>query len=161
MNTMETSAAPSGVGAILWLLAMAGCDHNLGVLDGTDLGEPQAAAFHHSPDSRLMVVLSDLPGLCDDLHDNEAPEVGDWWVVSLWTGSSASVEGEYPADGFAALTRGGEVTELNTTTADLDVRDQTDTSISGRVDLSFSNGDRLGARFNAELCEAALFQGME
>ena len=56
-------APPRRVCALLALGFTAGCDHQLGVLDGTNLGEPQAAVFHHNPDSRLMVVLSDLPGL--------------------------------------------------------------------------------------------------
>jgi len=147
--------------ALLALGFTAGCDHQLGVLDGTNLGEPQAAVFHHNPDSRLMVVLSDLPGLCDDLHTNEPPDVGDWWVLSLWTGSSANVDGDYPATGFTALTRGGQVTELQATAAELSVRDLSETQLDGRVDLSFDTGDRLGVRFTAELCEVPLFQGMD
>lgn len=136
---------------------LSGC-YDLGTLDGHALGEPVSTIYgFDASGNRLMVVFSDLPYLCSRLRSTTPPSNTDFWVLSI------------SDEGFAAITRDGATTEYQASRRTIEWDYDCDTfplfvhqancPVDGSISLVFDTGDVVEAQFQAEYCDAPLFNG--
>lgn len=141
----------------LFLLTLTGCDHSLDHLDGRKLGRPESAVFGASAEGQIMVVFSDLPELCPLLFEQDPPFYKEFWIVTAWTEYAYLEDEAQDAGGFAVLAQGSSWDEYDADVGALMIDRLDDDALSGKVDLLFSTGDPIWARFEAEPCDAPLF----
>lgn len=149
------------------LLAPVTACKSLDSIDGVKLGSPEEVVYNSDTDGRMMVVFSNVLGLCDQLGNVEGPDAPDWWVVSVVVNQDIVLGEEMAAEGFASITQGGDTTEYTSTSGVVEVssmaEQQDDWSwsgnIEGKVDLTFDTGDQVRAKFSADYCDFNLFQG--
>ncbi len=142
------------------LLLGTGCDHELGMLDGHDLGRPESAVFSRDDNGHIMLVMSNLSDLCDTLTDADTPSSDDFWVLSAWTAVGVDDPDEYAVEAYAAVSQNQEIEEYDTEAGGFTISRIDAEQIKGRLDITFPGNDRSKARLSAEYCEADLFVGM-
>ncbi len=151
-------------GGLVALLAAAGCGPGgFGRIGDVVLAPAQSAAIAWHQDGRGMVVLSDMPDLCEQLADNpsDLPAVDEYWVASVTSLEPLTAGVSSPAEGFARIALLDGVTEHLATEAALVVTAQDAAAGSGSFTLVFDQ-DRIQRGFTAELCAtSALFIGKE
>ena len=64
---------------------LIGCDNSLDSIDGHHLGKPESVIFGTNDSGHTMLVMSDLPNLCEAVRSADPPERNDFWVLSTWT----------------------------------------------------------------------------
>ncbi len=140
---------------------LGGCDDSLDSVGGFGLGEPTSSVFAFSERRQLMVVFSDLPELCDLLHDTAAPPYTDYWVMSAWTLSGWKLEESLSSEAFVSVTDFEQVWDFPDGRGSIEIASlDEDAVLEGRVDLDF-DGSEVRARFSATWCDADLFPGEE
>jgi hypothetical protein len=137
-----------------------GCDKNLGEIDGHYLGRPKSVVFARSTNDHVMIVMSDLENLCDDLSGSDPPRVDDYWVVSAWTNVGVSDRGEYAVEAYAAVSTNKDIDEYDTEAGGIKFNRISEDLIKAKVDITFPGNDRLKARVRAKHCDTDLFVGM-
>lgn len=145
---------------------ISGCGPaGLGQIGDTVITAPESAVVAWHQDGRGMVVLSDLPDLCERFADNpsDPPTDDAWWVVSATATEPLTAGTVAPAAGYAQIVTGGVPEEHVATEASVVItaQDAAAGTSSGQVELYFGD-DRLRATFQADLCAtSALFIGQE
>jgi len=137
-----------------------GCDNNLDVLDGHELGRPNSVVFSRDDNGHLMLVMSNLTDLCGTLGDASAPENDDFWVLSAWTHVGVDEPNEYAVEAYAAVSTNQEIEEYDTEAGGVTVSRLEPDLLKGRLDLTFPGNDHLKAHITADYCDADLFVGM-
>jgi hypothetical protein len=141
---------------ILFLSFLAGCDRNLGSIQGFELGNPQSAVWSKDEaTSRIAVVASDHDALCAALTAGAAPGT---WALWVWSQGEARYESDLPADAMADIRdgvlddvfEGDGVVQIDDQEGDLDVL----------VDVSFGE-DRVRGTLRASPCEVDLFAAQQ
>ena len=140
---------------------IAGCDGNLDSIDGHHLGEPESVIYGTNESGHTMMVMSDLPFLCDAVRSADPPARHDFWVLSTWTHVDADVPGKYTVDSYISVTDNGSVHEYETEAGVLDIHNLSLNHIKSQIDLSFSTGDKISAEVTGTLCNANLFVGLK
>ncbi len=138
----------------------AGCDKNLGTLDGHRLGRPESVVFSRNGSDHMMVVMSDLPDLCDALTEADPPSDDSYWVLSAWTHVGVHDPGEYAVEAYAAVSSDKDVEEYDTEAGGIKFKRIGADVLKAKVDITFPGNDRIKARVRAEYCDADLFVGM-
>ena len=142
------------------LIVLGGCDHSLDSVGGFGLGEPTSTVFAFGDQRQVMVVFSDLPELCELLHDTEAPPYTDYWVMSAWTLSGWKLDESLPSAGFASIAEYDQLWDFPDGRGALEFYSLDDPDVlEGRVALEFEGSD-VEARFSAHWCDADLFPGL-
>jgi hypothetical protein len=137
-----------------------GCDRNLGTLDGHDLGRPESVVFNRNENGHIMIVMSDLEDLCDELSKADPPSMDNYWVVSAWTNVGVAEEGEYAVEAYASVASHKDNDEYDTEAGGVEFLRMREDIIKAKVDVTFPGNDRLKARVKARHCAADLFVGM-
>ncbi|MAY80131.1 MAG: hypothetical protein CL930_05015 [Deltaproteobacteria bacterium] len=148
------------LGLATMLLTTAGCDHNLDSIDGHVLGNPESVVFSRNDSDHIMIVMSDLPDLCDALSSADLPHADDFWVVSAWTHVGVNDPGDYAVEAFAAVSRNAGIDEYDTEAGGIKFNRIGADLIKAKVDVTFPGNDRLKAKVKAEYCDSDLFLGM-
>jgi hypothetical protein len=142
-------------------LLVTGCDSSLDSIDGHHLGEPKSVIYGTNESGHTMMVMSDLPNLCDAVRSTDPPSRHDFWVLSTWTHVDADVPGKYTVDTYVAVTDNGFVNEYETEAGVLDIQSLSLDHIKGEVKFSFPTGDKINADITGTFCNANLFVGLQ
>ncbi len=145
--------------AMVAMMSMS-CDYDMDTLDGHDLGRPTSSVFSRDDNGHIMLVLSDLPNLCDTLTDADAPTSDDFWVLSAWTSVGVDEPDEYAVEAYVAISNNQEIDEYDTEAGGMTFTRIDAEKIKGRLDITFPGNDRIKAHVTAEYCDADLFVGM-
>jgi len=132
----------------------------MGELGGFDIGEPQSVVFGFNDLRQIMVVFTDIPQVCSLLYDSEPPPYQSYWVISTWTLGAWREDEGMSTYGYAAVSDYGQVFEFTDARGSLEIFELDDEDLSGRMELDVE-GEMIETRFEAEWCDAYLFQGME
>ena len=100
-----------GLTSLILTVTLVGCDNSLDSIDGHHLGKPESVIFGSNDSGHTMLVMSDLPNLCEAVRSADPPERNDFWVLSTWTHVDAETPDRYVVDSFAAITDNGAVHE--------------------------------------------------
>jgi hypothetical protein len=149
------------LGLIAFAALFSGCDSSLDAIDGHTLGEPKSVIFGTNESGHTMMVMSDLPYLCDAVRSADPPARADFWVLSTWTNVDADVPGKYVVDTYVAVTDNGVVHEYETRAGVLNIQKFSLDEIKAEVKFSFSTGDSISANIRGELCSSNLFVGLQ
>ena len=146
---------------ILTLSALgAGCDRNLDTIDGHVLGKPESVVFARNDNDHLMIIMSNLPDLCDALGSADIPAQDDFWVMSAWTSVNVDEPGEYAVEAYAAVSENTEIDEFDTESGGIKFKRLSADTLTAKVDVNFPGNHRIKANVTAEYCDAELFVGM-
>ena len=137
-----------------------GCDKSLDSIDGHTLGEPESVIYGTNDSGHIMMVMSDLPSLCEAVRSADPPARNDFWVLSLWSHIDADEPGRYRVDSYASIRENGELHEYETEAGTIDIFSLSLGHIKAEVDLTFSTGDEVSAEVEGRHCDANLFVGL-
>ncbi len=140
---------------------LTGCDSSLDSIDGHHLGTPESVIFGSNDSGHTMLVMSDLPNLCEAVRSSDPPERNDFWVVSTWTQIDADTPDRYAVDSFAAITDNGALHEYSTESGYVHIFSNDLGFIKADIDLQFPTGDTVSAEVEGRKCDANLFLGMK
>ena len=138
----------------------AGCDNDLDSIDGHRLGEPKSVIYGTNESGQIMVVMSDLPNLCESVRSADPPSRNNFWVLSTWSLIDADRPGSYVVDSYASITENGTVHEYQTESGKLDVFSLSLGRIKAGVNLRFPTGDDVTAEVEGRECDVNLFVGL-
>ena len=148
----------------LVLLSLAtlvlGCDRNLDTIDGHVLGKPESVVFSRNENDHVMVIMSNLPNLCESLASSDMPAQDNFWVLSAWTSVHVDEPGEYAVEAYAAVSENTEIDEFDTESGGVDFKRLGADHVKAKVDVNFPGNHRVKANVTAEYCDADLFIGM-
>ena len=142
------------------LMLGTGCSKQLGTLEGNIIGKPESVVFARNDSGHIMLVLSDLPDLCDSLAGSDPPDTDDFWILSSWTHVGVNDPGEYAVEAFVAISKNQVIEEYDTEAGGIKFKRLGVDVIKAKVDLTFPGNDRLKGVVLAEYCDADLFVGM-
>jgi len=148
------------VGMIAMAGLFSGCDNSLDSIEGHKLGEPESVIYGTNESGQLMVVMSDLPNLCEAVRSSDPPARNHFWVLSTWSLIGADEPGNYVVDSYASITENGTVHEYQTEAGKLDVYTLSLGHIKADVNLKFATGDVVSAEVEGSQCDANLFVGL-
>ena len=148
------------IGLIALSGVLTGCDKSLDSIGGHELGEPESVIYGSNESGHIMVVMSDLPNLCEAVRSADPPARNDFWVLSSWSHIDADDPGRYVVDSYAAITENGAIHEYETEAGMLDIFSLRMGHIKAEVDLRFSTGDDVSAEIEGNHCDANLFMGL-
>lgn len=137
-----------------------GCDRNLDTIDGHVLGNPESVVFSRNDNDHLMVIMSNLPELCESLASADLPAQDDFWVLSAWTNVNVDEPGEYAVEAYAAVSENTEIDEFDTESGGIKFKRLGADHLKAKVDVNFPGNHRVKANVTAEYCDADLFVGM-
>ena len=137
-----------------------GCDRNMDTIDGHVLGKPESVVFARNDNDHLMVIMSNLPELCESLRSSDIPPQDDFWVLSAWTNVAVDDPGEYAVEAYAAVSENTEIDEFDTESGGIKFKRMSADNLVAKVDVNFPGNHRIKANVTAELCDAELFVGM-
>jgi hypothetical protein len=141
---------------IFVLSALAGCDRNLGSIEGFELGNPQSAVWaKDEATSRVGVVASDHESLCAALTSAAAPGT---WALWVWTQDEASYEADLSADAMVDI-RDGVLDDVFPGDGVVRIDDR-EGELQVQVDLTFGE-DRVKGSLRASPCEVDLFAAQQ
>ena len=147
--------------ALLALSSLSiGCDRNLDTIDGHVLGKPESVVFARNDNDHLMLIMSNLPDLCEALSLADIPAQDDFWVMSAWTSVSVDEPGEYAVEAYAAVSENTEIDEFDTESGGIKFQRLSADHLTAKVDVNFPGNHRIKATVTAEYCDAELFVGM-
>ena len=149
-----------GLTSIALAGTLIGCDNSLDSIDGHHLGKPESVIFGTNDSGHTMLVMSDLPNLCEAVRSADPPERNDFWVLSTWTHVDAETPDRYVVDAFAAVTDNGAVHEYTTESGHVHIFSNDIGFIKADVDLNFPTGDTVSAEVEGRHCDANLFVGL-
>jgi len=148
------------IGLVALAAFSTGCDNNLDSIDGHQLGEPESVIYGINESGHVMVVMSDLPHLCEAVRSADPPSRNQFWVLSSWSHIDASDPGRYVVDSYASITKNGTVHEYETQAGNLDIYSLSLGHIKADVNLRFATGDDVSAEVEGLHCDANLFVGL-
>ena len=150
------------LGTVLLTLPLisTGCDRNLDTIDGHVLGKPESVVFARNDNDHLMIIMSNLPDLCEALRSADIPAQDDFWVMSAWTSVNVDEPGEYAVEAYAAVSENTEVDEFDTESGGIKFKRLSADNLTAKVDVNFPGNHRIKANVTAEYCDAELFVGM-
>ena len=137
-----------------------GCDKSLDSIDGHSLGEPESVIYGTNESGHIMMVMSDIPNLCEAVRSADPPARNDFWVLSLWSHINADDPGRYRVDSYASIRENGSVFEYETEVGVIDIYSLNLGHVKADVDLKFSTGDVVSAEVEGRHCDANLFVGL-
>jgi hypothetical protein len=150
--------------SILAVLSVAAlglsCDTDLDTLDGHKLGKATSAVFSRDRNGHVMLVLSDLPDLCESLVEADAPSKADFWVLSAWTSVGVDESSEYAVEAYVAVSTNQVIEEYQTEAGGVEFSQVDADELAGVIDITFPGNEQIKARFEAEFCDSDLFVGM-
>ena len=149
-----------GLASIALAGTLFGCDNSLDSIDGHHLGKPESVIFGTNDSGHTMLVMSDLPNLCEAVRSADPPERNDFGVLSTWTHVDAETPDRYVVDAFAAITDNGAVHEYTTESGHVHIFSNDIGFIKADVDLNFPTGDTVSAEVEGRHCDANLFVGL-
>ena len=149
-----------GLTSLVLTVTLFGCDNSLDSIDGRYLGKPESVIFGSNDSGHTMLVMSDLPNLCEAVRSADPPERNDFWVLSTWTHVDAETPDRYVVDSFAAITDNGAVHEYTTESGHVHIFSNDIGFIKADVDLHFPTGDTVSAEVEGRHCDTILFVGL-
>jgi len=149
-----------GLTSLILTVTLVGCDNSLDSIDGHHLGKPESVIFGSNDSGHTMLVMSDLPNLCEAVRSADPPERNDFWVLSTWTHVDAETPDRYVVDSFAAITDNGAVHEYTTESGHVHIFSNDIGFIKADVDLHFPTGDTVSAEVEGRHCDTNLFVGL-
>jgi hypothetical protein len=149
-----------GIGILTLTTLGVGCDNNLDTLDGHVLGTPESVVFARNDNDHMMVIMSNLPDLCESIASSDVPAKDDFWVLSAWTHVNVDAPGEYAVEAYAAVSENTEIEEFDTESGGIKFKRLGADHLKARIDVNFPGNYRVKANITAEFCDADLFVGM-
>ena len=137
-----------------------GCDRNLDTIDGHVLGKPESVVFSRNDNDHVMVIMSNLPDLCESLASSDVPAQDNFWVLSAWTSVNVDEPGEYAVEAYAAVSENTEVDEFDTESGGINFKRLGADHLKAKVDVNFPGNHQVKANVTADYCDADLFVGM-
>ena len=149
-----------GIVIITTAAMSVGCDRNLDTIDGHVLGKPESVVFSRNDNDHVMVIMSNLPELCESLASSDLPAQDNFWVLSAWTSVNVDEPGEYAVEAYAAVSENTEIEEFDTESGGINFKRLGADHLKAKVDVNFPGNHQVKANVTADYCDADLFVGM-
>ena len=149
-----------GIVIITTAAMSVGCDRNLDTIDGHVLGKPESVVFSRNDNDHVMVIMSNLPELCESLASSDLPAQDNFWVLSAWTSVNVDEPGEYAVAAYVAVSENTEIEEFDTESGGINFKRLGADHLKAKVDVNFPGNHQIKANVTADYCDADLFVGM-